>query len=136
MSIICRRLEKEQQIPISWTDLRGGTLDQFKRYCKLAGLKLIYDDQNWQEINNYRRIRNCIVHNRGLIEGSREEKDLRAYAERKNIIDSILVGLIRLQAQIALTEKFCKEVTKSIWAFLRKVLEAYELQRQNQEADG
>jgi len=136
MAIICRWLKKDKQIAISWGDLRGSTLDQFKLYCKFAGLDLTYDDQNWQEINNYRRIRNCIVHNRSLIKGSREEKELHAYTESKNIIDDTLIGLsIRPHAQIALTEGFCKEVTKTIWAFLKKVLDAYELQKQDQKAD-
>jgi hypothetical protein len=135
LAITCGWLKKDKQIPISWSDIRGDTLEQFKLYCKLAHLDLRYDDQNWQEINNYRRIRNCIVHNRGLIEGSTDEKDLRAYAEKKHITDRTLVGLIRLQDQIALTQEFCNEVTKTIWAFLSKVLEAYELQKQNQKAD-
>jgi len=136
MAVICIWLKKDKQLPIGWGDLNGNTLNQFKLYSKLAGLDITYDDQNWQEINNYRRIRNCIVHNRSLIKGSREEKKLRAYAESKNIIDDALIGLsIRWQAQIALTEGFCKEVTKTIWAFLKKVLDAYELLKQDQKAD-
>ena len=131
MVVICRWLKKDKQLPISWGDLRGSTLDQFKLYCKLAGLDLTYDDQNWQEINNYRRIRNCVVHNRGLIKGSREEQELYAYASRKNIIQDSMIGLsIRSQAQIALTEEFCKEVTKTIWAFLNEAIEAHDSQKQ------
>ena len=136
MAIICRQLKKDKQLPISWSDLKGDVLDQFKLYCKLAGLELSYNTQAWQEIQRYSRVRNCIVHNRGLIKGSREEKELRAYAESKDIIDDTLIGVsTRWQAQIALTEGFCKEVTKTIWAFLKKVLDAYELQKQDQKAD-
>jgi hypothetical protein len=125
MAIICRWLKKDKQIPISWSDLRGGTLDQFKNYCKLASLDLTYADQNWKEINDYRRIRNCIVHNRGLIKGSREERDLRDYITPKGIISQDTI-----EEEIALTEQFCKEVTKTIWRFLSKVIEAYKSQSQ------
>ncbi|MFC2006045.1 hypothetical protein ACFLVG_03705 [Chloroflexota bacterium] len=136
MATICGWLKKDKQIAISWGDLKGDTLDQFKSYCKLAHLGLSYNSQTWQEIQHYSRLRNCIVHNRGLFKGAKQEKELRAYAESKNIIDDTLIGLsIRPQAQIALTEGFCKEVTKTVWVFLKKVLDAYELQKQNQKAD-
>jgi len=137
MAIICRQLKKDKQMPISWSDLKGDTLDQFKLYCKLAGLELSYNSKTWQEIQHYCMLRNCIVHNRGLIQGARQERELQAYANRKNIIEDLLVGLsIRSQLQIVLTKEFCKDVTKTIWAFLNNVLKAYELQRSKQKADG
>jgi hypothetical protein len=134
MAIICRQLKKDKQIPISWSDLKGDTLDQFKIYCKLAGLELLYNSKTWQEIQHYCMLRNCIVHNRGLIQGARQERELQAYANRKNIIEDLLIGLsIRSQLQIVLKKEFCKDVTKTIWAFLSAVLEAYESQRKKQK---
>ncbi|MFC1968904.1 hypothetical protein ACFLVF_00220 [Chloroflexota bacterium] len=136
MAIICRWLKKDKQIPISWGDLRGDTLDQFKFYCKLAGLELAYDTPTWQEIQHYSMVRNCIVHNRGLLEGVKQEKELHAYGSRKNIIEDSMLGLsIRPRAQIALTQEFCKEVTKTTWAFLSNILKAHELSRQEQKTD-
>ncbi len=137
MATICKRLKKDKQLPISWSDLKGDTLGQFKLYCKLSGLELSYNSKTWQEIQHYSRLRNCIVHNRGLIEGAKQEKELYAYANRKHIIQDSMLGLsIRPRAQVALTEDFCKEVTKALWAFLSNILEVYELQRQEQKADG
>jgi len=137
MALICKWLKRDKQIPISWSDLKGDSLDQFKLYCKLAGLELSYNSKTWQEIQHYCMLRNCIVHNRGLIHGARQERELQAYANRKNIIEDLFVGLsIRSQPQIALTAEFCKEVTKTMWAFLNNVLRAYELQRQETKADG
>ena len=119
MALICRQLKKDKQIPISWSDLKGSTLDQFKFYCKLAGLEISYNSKSWQKIQHYCMLRNCIVHNRGLIQGARQERELQAYANRKNIIDDTLIGVsIRWQAQIALTEGFCKEVIETIQDFL------------------
>ncbi len=135
MAIICRQLKKDKQIPISWSDLKGDALDQFKLYCKTASLELSYNSKTWQEVQHYSRVRNCIVHNRGLIEEFRQEKELHAYASRKNIVEDSLVGLsIRARPQIALTEQFCKEVTKTMWAFLGNVLKVYELQRKQTNA--
>jgi len=137
MAFICRQLQEDKGLPLSWSDLKGNTLEQFKLYCKLADLELSYNSETWQEIQHYCMLRNCIVHNRGLVHGARQERELQAYASRKNIVEDLFVGLsTRSQPQIALTAEFCKEVTKTIWAFLSKVLEVYELQRQNQKADG
>ncbi|MCK4403107.1 MAG: hypothetical protein KAV98_05020 [Dehalococcoidia bacterium] len=126
MGQICKRLKKEQQIPVSWHDLKYDVLEQFKQYCKLAGLPLLYNDQIWQAINNHYMVRNCIVHNSGLIKGSKHEGELRAYITRKNIISRDTI-----KEEIALTEQFCREVIKTIWAFLSKVYDAYELQKQD-----
>lgn len=119
MNIICRRLKKEQQIPINPSDLRGNTLEQAKLYFKLAELNLTFNDKTWQEINNYYLIRNCIVHNNGLIKGSRYETKLRAYTIRTKITDKLIVfPEVRPHDQIALTDQFCKQVVETIQIFL------------------
>ena len=131
MDLVCKRIKEERQIASNWDDSRrGNALHKFKRYFKHAGLELT--DNDWQEINNYRIIRNCIVHNRGLIKGARQERELRYYITRKNIISQDTI-----REEIALTEQFCREAIKTIWEFLMKTYEAYydELQRQKQEAD-
>mgnify|MGYP001586639464 CR=1 FL=1 len=136
MALICRWLKKDKQLPVSWSDLKGDTLDQFKLYCKLASLDLSYNSQTWQEIQNYLRLRNCIVHNRGLIDEARQEKELHAYVTRKKIMQDSLLGLsIRPRNQVSLTEDFCKEVIKTMWECLSNVLKAYEVQRQEQKTD-
>ena len=119
MALICRQLKKDKQIPIGWSDLKGSTLDQFKFYCKLAGLEISYSSKSWQEIQHYCILRNCIVHNNGFISGFRDEKKMIAYAEKKEIVDrSILLPSIRPRAIIALSEQFCKEVIETIQDFL------------------
>lgn len=127
MAIICEWLKKDKQIPISWSDLRGDTPDQFKNYCKLARLEFPFNDRLWQEINNYRRIRNCIVHNRGLIKEfqDKDKKGFISYLTKKGIISQDTND-----QEIALTEQFCREVVKTIEVFLNKVIEAHDSQKQ------
>ncbi len=116
INVICRRIEKEQQIPISWKDLKGDILGRTKSYCKLARLDLPVDDPTWQEIDNYYKVRNCIVHNNGLIEGARKEKTLRDYITRKKIVSEDTI-----EEEIALTAPFCEEVINTMKDFLDKV---------------
>ena len=65
MNVICKRLRKEQQIPVTLSDLKGDELERVKLFFKNAGLSLDYNGSTWQEINNYYLVRNCIVHNSG-----------------------------------------------------------------------
>jgi len=131
MALFCSWLKKDNNISKDWSELKGSTLDKFKSYCKLAYLTLNYTDQTWQEINNYRIVRNCIVHNRGLIEGAKQRDKLYAYANSKSIIENLFIGVsVRSQPQIVLTKDFCKDVTKTMWDFLYNAVQAYELQRQ------
>jgi len=127
---ICYQLRKEFGLSHSWNDARGTKLEQFKKCCNKAHLPLSFASQDWQEIKNYSLVRNCIVHNNGLMKGFREEQKLRIYTNSKKIISQNLI-----RQQITLTEQFCKEVIKTMRAFLSKVIEAYESQKQKQKPE-
>lgn len=132
MDIICKQLKKDKQINISWNDLKGSTLDQFKLYCKLSGLKLSYNSELWQEIRYYSLLCNCIVHNNGSIAEFKHEKILISYAKKKEIIDrEMLLPSIRPWAVVALSEQFCKEVINTMLTFLKDVLTTFELKNDN-----
>jgi hypothetical protein len=125
INMICERLKKEQEIEISWSDLRGDTLERAKLFFKLTGLDLTYSDQTWKEINNYYLVRNCIVHNRGLIKGFGQESKLRVYITQKNIISQDTI-----EQEIALTEHYCKEIIKTTWTFFNNIYSAYKAQKE------
>lgn len=107
---ICKRLQKEKQIPISWSDLKGNILERAKNYFKLAGLNLSYNDQIWHEINYYSQLRNCIVHDNGLLR--KDDKNLINYVKEKSIISQ------KLLREVALTPQFCREVVETMQTFL------------------
>jgi hypothetical protein len=123
LGIFCKYMQKERKIVSSWQDEKGNTLDKFKKYCKHNRLSLKFDDQNWQEINHYRLIRNCIVHNKGLIKGFNNEKELRDYNIKRMIISQDTI-----EEEIALSEQFCKEAVITIRNYLYMILNNYHLQ--------
>ncbi len=134
---ICHRLINEYPKLNDCSDLRGGVLERFKKYWKKAGLSssLFNSDPAWDEINKYYLVRNCIVHNKGLIRGARREPGLRPYAIRKKITDEIIIfPEVRSQDHIALTKQFCEEVINNIQTFLREVFEIYESQKQKEHS--
>lgn len=75
---------KSVHISLSLPDIRGrNDLDRIQKYfAKVLQVYFPDDTTHWQEIQNYRVLRNCIVHNRGTLSGFGEAKRLRDYIER------------------------------------------------------
>ena len=119
---ICTQFKKDKQIPISWNDLKGDTLDQFKSYCKLASLEFSWGSSTWQSIKQYSRIRNCIVHNEGWIQGNKREKELLTYARRENIVDEKFREHLSTRTQPQLLSPVPGHVCSSKCAFGSAVL--------------
>ena len=115
LGVICGRLKTEQAIEGDWRELKGNLLEKAKRFCKSARLNLTYDAQTWQNINNFYLVRNCIVHNNGFIQGFRYRDKLLPYITQKEITSQ------ENEQEIALTEKFCREVIRIMMAFTDKV---------------
>ncbi len=130
INVICNKLKIMQTIPINLSDLKGDVLDRTKIFYKLAGLDLQDNNLNWQEINKYYLVRNCIAHNNGLISGVKKEKELRVYITRKKIISED-----KIDEEIALTASFCKEVIKTIQYFLNDVYEAISIAKNKLKSD-
>ena len=129
MSLICKWLKEERQLTQSMSELKGSTLDQFKKYCnRHAGLNIPFNDQLWEKIKYYSYIRHCIVHNKGIISGSRYEDKLCNEDKHKNIISRDAFG--KEIAEIAITGQFCKEVISSMEEFLKVVVKAHDSQKQ------
>jgi len=121
LNVICRKLKKVCQIPISWSDLKGDKLEQAKLYFKLAGIEFPSHDSIWKEVKYYYKIRNCVVHTNGLINElqDKDRRNLVPYLKKKSIISEDTID-----EEIALTALFCKEVITTIQYFLNDVYEA------------
>jgi hypothetical protein len=109
IDILCEKLKKRESIPIGWKELRGDALERFKIYLKLAKIDWDFKSSDWQEINNYYLIRNCIVHGNGLIKGFRDEKALRNLNDKKKIISEDTI-----EEEIALKATFCQEIISTM----------------------
>lgn len=121
---ICKILKRECKIPISLSDLKGDVIGRSKLYFKkLAGLDFPSGHQNqiWQEINSLAMIRNCIVHNNGLLKGFREEQELRTYTSKKGIISQDTI-----REEIALTERFCRDIIETMRTFFKELYKTWE----------
>jgi hypothetical protein len=119
----CRRLRAEKQIPISLVDLRGdNVLERSKLYLRLAGLALPCDDATWQELKQFYKIRNCIVHSDGQIpEQLQKDTDFMTYVKREKIAIHVDIVENDEQWEIGLTGQFCRKVADIMGYFLHSI---------------
>jgi hypothetical protein len=76
-------LQKVQGLKLCLGDLRGSLVERFKKYCLcVARLPFPVSDSNWQDLRGVLEIRNCLVHNDGLLEGFEKAPTVKAFMTR------------------------------------------------------
>jgi hypothetical protein len=94
----CSNLQSAFSINVSYGELKGTTLEQFKIYSKkLCLLDLDFESVEWQSVKEVVELRNCIVHHDSIIEDF--------YGRRFNRVESIQ-NLSKKFNSIQITEGF------------------------------
>lgn len=108
---------KGAHTPLRLSDIRArNELDRIQKYfTKVLRVYFPNETTQWQEVQNYRVLRNCIVHNRGVLSGSREERQLQNYIDRKS--DLRIVG-----DEVFLDTAFCSEALETVKAFFCRLI--------------
>jgi hypothetical protein len=119
----CRTLEQlNKDVTLSISEIRGEGVNKAITYLiKVQHIDLsLSNNLEWERIQNYNALRNCIVHNEGrLDDGLKEGRDkLEKFINRK---DS---NLHLYDSHIIFTQEFCKQAWKTIEEFLWLVSEA------------
>lgn len=84
---ICKRLKPYASSNIWLNDLYGDDIDRTKIYLKeIIKINFPNNDNNWEEITNFRDIRNLVVHDGGKLEKERYKKyiKLKKYIDKNN----------------------------------------------------
>ncbi|MGA9347532.1 MAG: hypothetical protein WBW48_01845 [Anaerolineae bacterium] len=103
-------------ITLTLSDIDGRGIRKAKIYlCKVLGVRFPFDTSpEWREIQEYARLRNCIVHNEGRLDervGSCNAKNLRKYLEHNQFL--FLHG-----SEIVFKKGFCEDALKTVGNFL------------------
>jgi hypothetical protein len=113
MLSIARVLGTHLGISLDPDDLKDKGIFAAKKYLEsLCGIAFPDKEHPWQEVLHYNRLRNVIVHCRGRVKRSSNEKKIRSYVTGKKSLS--LDNLDRL----AITRQFCFEVLDNVEALL------------------
>lgn len=113
----CRESQKENpQIKISLDDIHGAGINRAKIYLmKVLDTSFPFDDPNWEQIQWFSKIRNCIVHNEGKV----RDTDLKKYIENH---PKLRCEMFFGYEYVMLDEGFCETAIAVTRAFLRSLL--------------
>ncbi len=102
MAKLCEEYQTTNKTDIKLKDLNGKGIKKTKLYLrKVAGIAE-KDFKNWEKISIYNKIRNCILHNGGII----QDKDLKCL---NNFKDKYKVLEINNDNSMELSKKFCEQ---------------------------
>lgn len=87
---LCTILEKKASTKVSLTDLKGQGIERAKLFLsKIIGITNVFDSTEWNEIQNYSKVRNILVHTSGKLDlTQKKHKEVFDYA--KNHLNLIL----------------------------------------------
>jgi hypothetical protein len=112
----------ENKILLSLSDIAGRGVQKAMTYlvkvqCIVFSLG---ESKEWEDIQGYRILRNCIVHNDGRLNERANSRDkLRRFIDRKPTL-----SLSEYDAEITLGKGFCEEAINTVERFLLLVLAA------------
>lgn len=118
----CRDSQQDNaQIKVSLDDIHSadGIINRAKTYLvKVLDTSFPFDnDVNWKQLQWFKKIRNCIVHNEGKVKS--KDKDLKKYIESQpNLHCEMFFG----SDFVILDEGFCENAIAVIGAFLRSLM--------------
>jgi hypothetical protein len=113
MLSITRTLGKHLRITLDPDDLQDKGIFAAKKYLKsLCAIAFPEGEHAWQEVLQYRLLRNVIVHFRGHVKGARREEAIRNYVRGNKYLS--LDNLDRLQ----ISQQFCFQVLENVEALL------------------
>ncbi len=117
----CRDLEKKHQEKLSLSDIVGNGVQRAITYLvKVQHIDFsLGNSKEWEKIQNYNVLRNCIVHNQGMLDESfdkNQREKLLKFIQRPN-------SNLQVKYKLCILNKdFCLESLDTIKLFLHSIL--------------
>lgn len=111
----CQWQRQRIGITIDLKDMAKSGLERSMLYLeKVVRIKFSRGtSREWSDIQNYRQLRNCIVHNQGVLDENVEHREkLARYLRNKSTIS------LDINNEILLSREFCEETIETIERFL------------------
>jgi len=115
----CTMLAHRAPKGLDLSDLRGEGIGLAKTYLKkVQGIAFPDQSREWNRLSYYRKIRNCLVHNDGLV--PKRGDDIRTFAGANP-------DLVRIadHSRLSLSRKACEDILSVTDAFLNLIVDGF-----------
>jgi len=117
IDVYCESFMIHYNLEISYKNLKGSTLDQFKTFTKkVLMLKLDFDHESWKKILGLYEVRNILVHRGGQIPNEK-------LGRIENFVSQYNIFSIGEEKDIQLTHSSCLEAISSIKKYFHRIIE-------------
>jgi hypothetical protein len=113
LNLFCKLLHRKRNLTLSLTDIKGNGIERAQVYLKkVAQIEFPDKSQEWQFLKKCNLIRNCVVHNGGVVEENAKELMKVIHS-----IDFISIQYHPFEQKIELKKEFCIEVIRNMRGF-------------------
>ena len=114
---VCSEVKDKMEVPFSVSDLKYNGIQRAKSYLQKTTSIKIENLEGWAALADYNKIRNCIVHTRGILTSSKNDQ----YLKEKYIPHSRGSLEIDKQGKIIFDKSFCEEVIEVVEKFFSDI---------------
>lgn len=83
LKTFCHLLKRHLGLWLDLSDLKGSTIDRFRKYCeKFARIDIDVEPRQWEDIRGVWEIRNCLVHNDGFLDNFNKSAIIKIFSRR------------------------------------------------------
>jgi len=112
----CQIFKKHSKSKLSLGDFKGDILEGFKKYAvKVMNLNFDFNSQVWQYIVGIHELRNCLVHNGGVIEDYNKKAVIEDFVRRNLKFD------VRDERWLEITFAGCDEAIDKVDEFFNEI---------------
>lgn len=94
------------------TELDNGLVHEARKIIEATGLKVGDEEETWGKIADYFMVRDCIVHNNGVVEDYKRCDDLMEYARNAEILPEHTE--FEDETRLELSAEYCEEVVSTM----------------------
>lgn len=113
----CNEITKRRDLELKEKDLKGVAIERAKTFLDKVANVPVRDQEAWQWLKDFQKVRDCIVHANGRIEVSRDKKRLKELC-KKDFGLSIDAGSLMIE------HEYCTKTLKIAQSFFDQLLDS------------
>lgn len=110
----CDEITERRNLALKENELKGSAIERAKLFLEKVAEITLKDQVPWQDIMDFQKVRDCIVHSNGQIEISRDKKRIKDLCKKD-------VGLSVDAGSLIIDYKYCTRTLETVLGFFVQI---------------